>query len=46
MAAGMSTSAKIPFVNTFAAFIVLRGADPVRSLIAYEKLNSSIFITL
>ena len=39
MAAGMSTSGKIPFVNTFAAFIVLRGADPVRSLIAYEKLN-------
>lgn len=39
MAAGMSTSGKIPFINTFAAFIVLRGADPVRSLIAYEKLN-------
>jgi len=39
MAAGMSTSGKIPFVNTFAAFIVLRGADPVRSLIAYERLN-------
>jgi len=39
IAAGMSTSGKIPFVNTFAAFIVLRGADPVRSLIAYEKLN-------
>ena len=39
MAAGMSTSGKIPFVNTFAAFLVLRGADPVRSLIAYEKLN-------
>ena len=39
MAAGMSKSGKIPFVNTFAAFIVLRGADPVRSLIAYEKLN-------
>ena len=39
MAAGMSTLGKIPFVNTFAAFMVLRGADPVRSLIAYEKLN-------
>lgn len=39
MAAGMSTSGKIPFVNTFAAFMVLRGADPVRSLIAYTKLN-------
>ena len=39
MAAGMSTSGKIPFVNTFAAFMVLKGADPVRSLIAYTKLN-------
>jgi len=39
MAAGMSTFGKIPFVNTFAAFMVLRGADPVRSLISYTKLN-------
>lgn len=39
MAAGMSTSGKIPFINTFAAFVVLRAADPVRSLIAYTKLN-------
>jgi transketolase len=39
MAAGMSTFGKIPFVNTFAAFMVLRGADPVRSLICYTKLN-------
>lgn len=39
MAAGMATAGKIPFVNTFAAFMVLRGADPVRSLIAYTNLN-------
>jgi transketolase len=39
MAAGLSTCDKIPFVNTFAAFMVLRGADPVRSLISYTKLN-------
>lgn len=39
MAAGMAASGKIPFVNTFAAFMVLRGADPIRSLIAYTNLN-------
>lgn len=39
MAAGLATAGKIPFANTFAAFMVLRAADPVRSLIAYTKLN-------
>lgn len=39
MSAGMATSGFIPFANTFAAFMVLRGGDPVRSLIAYTKLN-------
>ena len=39
MAAGMTSFGKIPFVNTFAAFIVLRAADPVRSLICYTGLN-------
>jgi transketolase len=39
MAAGLATAGKIPFANTFAAFMVLRAGDPVRSLIAYTKLN-------
>ena len=39
VAAGLATTGKIPFANTFAAFMVLRAADPVRSLIAYTKLN-------
>ena len=39
MAAGLATAGKIPFANTFAAFMVLRAADPVRSLIAYTGLN-------
>ncbi len=39
MAAGFAASGKIPFANTFAAFIMLRAGDPVRSLIAYTKLN-------
>jgi transketolase len=39
MAAGLATTGKIPFVNTFAAFMVLRAADPIRSLISYTNLN-------
>ncbi|NDL68743.1 transketolase family protein [Anaerotalea alkaliphila] len=39
MAAGMSTTGKIPFVNTFAAFMLLRAADPIRSLACYGNLN-------
>ena len=39
MAAGLAAAGKIPFANTFAAFMVLRAADPVRSLIAYTGLN-------
>ncbi|WP_094550798.1 transketolase family protein [Petroclostridium xylanilyticum] len=39
MAAGLATTGKIPFVNTFAAFMVLRAADSIRSLISYTNLN-------
>jgi transketolase len=39
MAAGMALKGKIPFANTFAAFMMLRAGDPIRSLIAYQNLN-------
>lgn len=39
MAGGLSTTEKIPFANTFAAFLMLRGADPIRSNICYGNLN-------
>lgn len=42
MAAGMSLMGKIPFINTFAAFMTLRAGDPIRSLIAYQNLNVKI----
>lgn len=42
MAAGISTTGKIPFINTFACFMVLRCADPIRSLMAYTGLNVKI----
>jgi transketolase len=38
-AAGMASCGLIPFVNTFAAFMMLRGIDPVQSMIATDKLN-------
>ncbi len=42
IAAGLATTGKIPFVNTFALFCAMRAGDPVRSLIAYNKLNVKI----
>lgn len=39
MAAGFASNGYIPFVNTFATFLTTRGADPIQSLIAYDKLN-------
>ncbi|MDA3731782.1 transketolase family protein [Niameybacter massiliensis] len=42
MAAGLSIVGYIPFVNTFATFMVGRGADPLKSLIAYGKLNVKV----
>lgn len=42
MAAGMATMGKVPFINTFAAFMMLRAGDPIRSLIAYQNLNVKI----
>lgn len=41
-AAGMATNGLIPFINTFAAFLYLRGGDPIRSLISYGNLNVKI----
>jgi len=39
MSAGFAREGMIPFVNTFAAFMTTRGADPIQSLIAYDNLN-------
>lgn len=42
MSAGFASEDLIPFVNTFAVFMTTRGADPIQSLIAYDKLNVKI----
>lgn len=39
MAAGFASCGLIPFTNTFAAFMTLRGGDPINSLIGYDSLN-------
>lgn len=39
MAAGFAGCGLIPFTNTFAVFMALRGGDPINSVIAYDKLN-------
>ena len=38
-AAGLSTCGKIPFVNTFAIFMINRGADMIRNAVCYGHLN-------
>ena len=39
MAAGMAIKGKIPFIHCFAAFMMLRAGDPIRSLACYQNLN-------
>lgn len=39
MAAGMAASGLIPFTNTFAVFMTLRGGDAINCLICYDNLN-------
>ncbi len=41
-AAGMAASGLIPVVSSFAFLLTLRTGDPIRSLIAYNKLNVKI----
>ncbi|MDR1518704.1 MAG: transketolase family protein [Planctomycetota bacterium] len=38
LAAGLALKGKIPYVHCFAAFMMLRAADPVRSLACYQNL--------
>jgi len=38
-ASGLSSVGKVPFVNTFAVFMINRGADAIRNSICYPNLN-------
>ena len=42
MAAGLASAGKIPFINSFAAFLVTNGLLSIRSAICYTNLNVKI----
>jgi transketolase len=44
-AAGLATTGKIPFLSTYAVFASMRAMEPLRSLIAYGKLNVKIAVS-
>ncbi len=45
VAAGLALENKIPFVNTFAAFIAMRACEQVRTSVAYPNLNVKFVVS-
>src|SRR5918997_1270644 len=39
MAGGLAASGKVPFISSFAAFVILKGFDQLRMAVAYPHLN-------
>jgi transketolase len=42
MAGGFASSGKVPFVHSFAAFVILKGFDQLRMAVAYPRLNVKV----
>jgi len=42
MAGGMASSGKVPFIHSFAAFVILKGFDQLRMAVAYPQLNVKV----
>lgn len=42
MAGGLASSGKVPFVHSFAAFVILKGFDQLRMAVAYPNLNVKV----
>jgi len=42
MAGGLASSGKVPFISSFAAFIILKGFDQLRMAVAYPQLNVKV----
>lgn len=42
MAGGLASAGKIPFVHSFAAFVILKGFDQLRMAVAYPNLNVKV----
>ena len=42
MAGGFASSGKVPFISSFAAFVILKGIDQLRMAVAYPDLNVKV----
>ncbi|HEX2166172.1 MAG TPA: transketolase C-terminal domain-containing protein [Longimicrobiales bacterium] len=42
MAGGMASCGKVPFISSFAAFVILKGYDQLRMAVSYPKLNVKV----
>ena len=42
MAGGFAASGKVPFISSFAAFVILKGFDQLRMAVAYPQLNVKV----
>lgn len=42
MAGGMASFGKVPFIASFAAFVILKGFDQLRMSVAYPRLNVKV----
>jgi transketolase len=42
MAGGMASAGKVPFISSFAAFVILKGFDQLRMAVAYPNLNVKV----
>ncbi|MGQ0560525.1 MAG: transketolase family protein [Gemmatimonadota bacterium] len=42
MAGGFASSGKVPFISSFAAFVILKGFDQLRMTVAYPRLNVKV----
>lgn len=42
MAGGLATMGKVPFISSFAAFVILKGFDQLRMAVAYPDLNVKV----
>lgn len=42
MAAGLATAGMIPFISSFAVFVVLRACEPLRTMISYPGTNVKV----
>src|SRR5688500_17564584 len=42
MAGGLASAGKVPFISSFAAFVILKGFDQLRMAVAYPHLNIKV----